>query len=131
MLGTTVLLVDSSLSPPMSSSLCRAVKNSQPPGNGLTVSVKEFSAAERRWIREAQQMLVRDKHFPMWTRQFGLYQNDDGLWQCGGRLEHANLPVGAKHPIILPRGHYVTELIVRRVHEKVLHNGGKETLTEV
>ena len=41
------------------------------------------------------------------------------------------MPYGAKHPILLPRQHYLTTLVVRQAHSRVLHNGVKETLTEV
>ena len=35
-----------------------------------------------------------------------------------------------KHPILLPRAHPLTELIVREAHDRVFYNGVKETLTE-
>ena len=83
------------------------------------------------WIKETQQLLVRDQHFPMWTRQLGLYLDEGGVWRCGGRLHHANKPSSAKHPIILPRDHHLTALTVENAHHKICHNGVKETLTEV
>lgn len=46
-------------------------------------------------------------------------------------MHHANISLSAKHPILLPRDHYLTSLIVRRAHERVFHNGTKETLIEV
>ena len=108
--------------------LKQAVKGSRSPSSS---QVMDTSEAETMWIRESQRLLEKDKQFPTWTRQFGLYRSDDGLWRCGGRLDHANIPLETKHPILLPRGHYLTELIVQRAHKKVLHNGIKETLTEV
>ena len=36
-----------------------------------------------------------------------------------------------KHPIILPKEYHLTTLIVLKAHDKVYHNGTKETLTEV
>lgn len=41
------------------------------------------------------------------------------------------MPPSTKHPFLLPRDHHLTSLIVRRAHERVFHNGTKETLTEV
>ncbi len=64
-------------------------------------------------------LLVSDKHFPVWTRQLGLYCDNDGLWRCGGCLEEANIPQETKQPIILPRGYNLTELIVHRTNERV------------
>ena len=53
------------------------------------------------------------------------------LLRCKGRLQNATIPIDAKHPIILPQDHYLTELIIRDCHQRVLHNGMKETLTEM
>ena len=86
--------------------------------------------AEMMWIQEAQQGLTEDRHFPTWKRQFGLYCKD-GVWRCGGRLQRADLSQSEKHPIILPREHHLTKLIVLTAHDKVYHNGTKETLAEV
>ena len=36
-----------------------------------------------------------------------------------------------KHPILLPTGHHFTMLVIPQSHEKVLHGGVKETLTEL
>ena len=35
------------------------------------------------------------------------------------------------HPIVLSRNHELTKLIVLRCHEKVYHNGVKQTLSEL
>ena len=50
--------------------------------------------------------------------------------RCGGRLEKSGIPYETKHPILLPRDHKLTELIILDCHERVGHNGVKETLTE-
>lgn len=54
-----------------------------------------------------------------------------GAWRCGGRLSNADVQYSAKHSSLLPKGHGLTTLIVRRAHQRVLHNGMKETLTEL
>ena len=83
------------------------------------------------WIKVSQQRLVKDKRFSNWTTQFGLYHDGEGLWRCGGCLQHADISTSAKYPIILPRDHHLMLLVVRSAHNKVHHNGTKETLTEV
>ena len=83
------------------------------------------------WIREAQQQFINDKHFLNWKKQFSLYTDKNQVLRCGGRLEHANLASSAKHPVILPREHHLTKLIVMKAHENVCHNGVKETLTDI
>ena len=95
------------------------------------LSTEDFSQAEMYWIRNIQASLVSNSHFKEWEREFGVYQDDRGLYRCGGRLNKADLTQDQKHPILLEKEHYVTTLIVRHCHEQVHHNGVKETLTEL
>nr|XP_042908227.1 uncharacterized protein LOC122271343 [Parasteatoda tepidariorum] len=49
--------------------------------------------------------------------------DDSGILRGGGRLRHSNLAYGHKHPILLPKRHILTDLIVRHFHETLLHAG--------
>ena len=52
----------------------------------------------------------------------------DGLLVVGGRLGRSDcLSVSAKHPVILPRGHHVTRLVIREAHAAVGHEGRDHT----
>ena len=53
------------------------------------------------------------------------------MWRCGGRLGNAETPYETKYLIILPKSHPITNLIVKQAHERVLHDGVRETLTEI
>ena len=75
--------------------------------------------------------LPQDSHFEKLKGQFGLFLDDNGIWKCVGRLSKAELPYSVKYPILLPRQHHLTTLVVRRVPSRVLHNGVKETVTKV
>ncbi|XP_041349190.1 uncharacterized protein LOC121368519 [Gigantopelta aegis] len=55
----------------------------------------------------------------------------DGLICVGGRLHRANLPLYAKHPIVLPKDSAITELILRDVHQSVGHMGKNFMLTSL
>ena len=92
--------------------------------------IQHIIKAEMMWIQEAQKELTKDQHFATWKKQFGLYCEGE-VWRCGGRLQHADLSQSERNPIILPREHHLTELIVLRAHDKMYHNGTKETLTEI
>ena len=83
------------------------------------------------WLRESQQVLSEDKCFETWKQQFGLFVGEDGLYRCCGRLSNADLIPSTKHPVLLPKKYHLTVLIVRDAHERVMHNGVKETLTEL
>jgi len=52
--------------------------------------------------------------------------DDDGLIRVGGRLALAPVPSESKRPILLPRDHPVTELIVREVHQTTAGHSGRE-----
>ena len=52
-------------------------------------------------------------------------KDENGLYHSMGRLSNANLNFNTKFPILLHNNLYLTELIVKGNHEKVLHNGFK------
>ena len=63
--------------------------------------------------------------------QLGLYIDNSGLIRCQGRLEHAELSEGARYPLLLPKYHMYTDLIVQCFHERALHSGCAQTLSSV
>lgn len=89
-----------------------------------------LSEVEAMWVRDVQLVLSLSKQFPNWKLQLNLYQ-ENNVWRCRGRLANANVPYDTKFPALLPRDHHFTKLIVLRAHQRVLHNGVKETLAEV
>ncbi|KAJ3661368.1 hypothetical protein Zmor_005766 [Zophobas morio] len=48
---------------------------------------------------------------------------DDGLIRVTGRLHQTELLYETKHPLLLPRSHSLTELIIEAAHRKHLHVG--------
>ena len=78
-----------------------------------------------------QEQLVQHKDFKVLQNQLGLFLDNKGIWRCGGRFQNADIPYATKYPILLPRDHFFTVLVVRDAHSRVFHNGVKETLTEV
>lgn len=55
----------------------------------------------------------------------------DGIVRVGGRIRNAPLPSDVKHPMILPRGHYISELIVTYYHKALGHTGREHVLSRV
>ncbi|XP_044013986.1 uncharacterized protein LOC122856373 [Aphidius gifuensis] len=49
----------------------------------------------------------------------------------GGRLQNASIPYNQKYPIILPKNHHVTSLIIKHEHKIHLHTGTQATLYAV
>jgi len=87
--------------------------------------------AEQYWILDVQKSLQQNKKFENWRREFKLFTDRVGILRCGGRLWHADLPYSAKHPILLDANPGFTTLVIRNCHESVMHDGVKETLTEL
>ena len=56
-------------------------------------------------------------------RELNPFTDDVGLLRVGGRVQRASLPYDQTHPIILPRRHALTALIVRYTHERSRHRG--------
>ena len=49
----------------------------------------------------------------------------DGLLRVFGRLQHAVLSYGERHPVILPKDSFATKLLVEEAHEITLHGGAQ------
>nr|XP_042911764.1 uncharacterized protein LOC122272314 [Parasteatoda tepidariorum] len=49
------------------------------------------------------------------------FLDHSGILRVGGRLRHANIGYDQKHPILLPKRHTLTDLIVRHYHQNLLH----------
>ena len=54
-----------------------------------------------------------------------------GVLRVGGRLNRAELPYDAAHPMILPKKHYITRLVVADVHHRCRHAGVNHVLAQV
>lgn len=61
----------------------------------------------------------------------GLYLDDGQLIRCKGRLHHSTLQYGAKHPILLPKNHWFTQVVIRDCHHNTLHRGVADTLNNI
>lgn len=59
------------------------------------------------------------------------FLDDDGIIRVGGRLRHAPIEYSRKYPIILPKKHHLTELIIRDAHYRNLHAGTQAILADV
>lgn len=57
------------------------------------------------------------------------FLDDDQLIRVGGRLQNSNMSFNAKHPIILPKGHHLTRLLIHRTHLSTIHGGPELVVT--
>ncbi|CAC5413330.1 unnamed protein product [Mytilus coruscus] len=56
---------------------------------------------------------------------------DGDLLRVGGRLIESKMPENCKHPIILPKGHHVSKLILRQIHIDLQHSGRNHLLARI
>ena len=95
------------------------------------LTANEINNSEKMWQKEMQKTLTKSERFEKTKKSLGLFQDEDELWRCGGRISNANLPYDTIHPVIIPPDHPVTNLIIRKAHQSVFHNGVKETLAQL
>ena len=55
----------------------------------------------------------------------------EGILRVGGRLENAAISYDAKHQIILPYRHHVTNLIIQKYHQEAGHLGQEYALSSL
>ena len=108
---------------------CERFKNHTTPSTPLTPC--DIAHAEVLWVKHVQKDLVQSKKFVTLRWQLSLFLDDKQIWRCRGRLENADIPYAAKYPILLPREHPLTTLVVQEAHVRVYHGGVKATLTDV
>jgi hypothetical protein len=56
-------------------------------------------------------------------RKLNPFLDSDGLLRVGGRIQQGSFPTEISHPAILPKGHFVSELILKHCHELCGHQG--------
>lgn len=96
----------------------------------------EIANAEMLWTKHVQRQqyhevvdsINKSKRNNL-QHQLGIYIDQCGLLRCRGRLDNAELCENTKHPILLPKGHKYTDLIVERYHKSSLHTGVSQTLS--
>ena len=88
----------------------------------IKVVEKEVFPAELKALSSAEKEI---KSVPKHSNLFQLdpLVDSNGLLRVGGRLENSTLDFQEKHPVLLPKGHLVSELIFRHFHENVHHQG--------
>ncbi|XP_025996386.2 uncharacterized protein LOC113005268 [Solenopsis invicta] len=56
------------------------------------------------------------------------FLDEHGLIRVGGRLQMSTITFAQKHPILLPNRHWLTDRIIREIHENYYHTGILNTL---
>ena len=81
-------------------------------------------------IKSAQDELKKQDNFKQLVSEPGVIDHGKIL-RCVGRLVKSYLDFDARRPIILPRKHHLTKLIIQYCHESVHHSGVRATLAQL
>jgi hypothetical protein len=105
------------------------------------LSVKEIRFSHNVIVKLVQQeafpdeynCVVKNKPLPKSSPLIKLnpFLDADSIIRVGGRLVNANIFYNKKFPIVIPKRHHITNLIVEREHLRQLHAGPQATLAAI
>ena len=107
--------------------------------NNKQLTASDLNSAERLWIHAVQQHTYADeiqqlqgaKIKTTLVRQLQLFLDDDKLLHVNGRLHNAPVDYDTKFPVLLPRQHAFTTLMIRQTHQQVMHSGVQATVAHL
>ena len=94
------------------------------------LQVSELSKAELSWVKVVQSKLRQQSNYQQLVRELKLVEINEILL-CHRRLKNSDLSEEARKPIILPKEHGLTKLVVEQCHRKVFHSGLRAKLAEL
>ena len=118
------------------------------------LSVDELERAEREIVKHVQRIAVpevlralqkissakysrqvttelKNLRMPTFMPKFHPLLDEFGILRVGGRLENAIISSEAKHPVVLPYQHHVTDLIISQHHQITRHLGQEYVLSSL
>ncbi|XP_068723286.1 uncharacterized protein [Montipora capricornis] len=109
--------------------------------SGRILTPGEIERAGKLWVKQAQEERFAEERNDLIggkevKRQSHLkpvtpIMDELGVLRVGGRLDRAELPYDAAHPMILPKKHHITQLIAADVHNRCRHAGINHVLAQV
>ena len=80
----------------------------------ISVLAKKDRGESRESIRERRKVLKMSNIY-----RLDPFLDQEGILCVGGRLHRADLSYEERHPIILPKEHHITKLLIRQYHQNV------------
>jgi len=106
--------------------IIRFCRNCRPQAKQIVGAVSERRPAMEYWIRILQEAefimeltsLSRQQNVRTNSQLAGLnpFIDEKGILRVGGRLKHYEMAYDMKHPIILPKNHSFTTIIINQVY---------------
>ncbi|XP_064479234.1 uncharacterized protein LOC135392454 [Ornithodoros turicata] len=123
--------------------ILRFLNNMRKPENrqsGCLVD-EEVKRAEKFWVQQAQAEHYAEEIAQLQTDQtvapesklaaLRPYLDDSGIIRLQTRLQYGSEAEDVKCPVILPREHHFTKLVVDQGHRRTLHGGLQDTLNDI
>ncbi len=110
----------------------KSYKKTQGKGNSLSpLDGKEIKEAKRLWDISIQREIffeaLKDGKGNL-IKQLKVFEGEDKILRCQGRLGNSELPEEVKYPKLLPKGHPYTSLVILHFHKNCFHAGTSHTL---
>ena len=84
------------------------------------ITVDERARAKQTWLLN-EQAQINEKQIKQLKIVLGAYRDKDGIIKLRGRLEHSELSLNCKFPVLIPKDTYLGDLIILDAHTDVLH----------
>ena len=107
-------------------SRARAKQNDKQNGR---LEADELKCAEIEWLKSVQSDLRQQTHFNQLVSELGV-KEDRAILRCEGRLVNSDLEREARRPVMSPRQHRFTRLVIEDCHQRVHHSGVRATLAD-
>ena len=95
----------------------------------LTSNELEYSKGS--WFKNTQDIIKKGDKSNQMKTSLNLIEDEEGILRCHGRLQYAPVEYESKCPILLPDNNRLTTLIIMHRHQLAMHNGVRETLTQL
>ena len=89
----------------------RLCGNKAEPSVGL-LSLHDIDSAKTLLYRQFQSEFANDEKFESQKESLKIFEDKAGVLRCKGRIENSTLPYSAKFPVLLPRKHHFTNLVI-------------------
>ncbi|XP_042898509.1 uncharacterized protein [Parasteatoda tepidariorum] len=111
--------------PAAKASGCLTTAEIQSTRNSLVKMVQKYAfGTEMEYLQKEKTLPKNSNLLPL-----APFLDSSGLLRVGGRLKNSNLSDRRKHPLLLPKGHHLSTIIVRYFHESHLHGTIQMTLS--
>ena len=114
----------------------RFLMNLKAKKSGNLTIVRELTRNELQnpltiWLKNVQASMKMEEKFNQVKLSLNVVEDDHRILRCKGRLENAPIHSDSRCPILLPGDHHATRFIIEQCHQMVMHNGLRETLTQL